>query len=190
MPVDKSLTWDALDELVDLSFNYLGASTVILLTIPIFNNVVNMSELVVANRRIWEYAREFEVNMTKTKSNTTMFTSNEEYSSTSARSPLPKRRILVMDLYAYSVSLFLQNSIEIGVMQSERGEELKSKLLQSANASDFLNLTMTLNEALNQSIPLMGPKGRNPVTSSGRIIQSKIGHTCGDINCTTKSMIT
>jgi hypothetical protein len=191
LPVDKSLTWNALDELVDLSFNYLGASTVILLTIPIFNNVVNMSELVVANRRIWEYAREFEVNMTKTNSNTTIFTSDEEDSSTSARSPLPKRRILVMDLYAYSVSLFLQNSIEIGVMQSERGEELKSKLLQSANASDFLNLTMTLNEALNQSIPLMGgPRGRLIVTKYGRIIQNKIGHTCGDINCTTKSMIT
>ena len=175
LPVDKSLTWNALDELVDLSFNYLGASTVILLTIPIFNNVVNMSELVVANRRIWEYAREFEVNMTKTNSNTTIFTSDEEDSSTSARSPLPKRRILVMDLYAYSVSLFLQNSIEIGLMQRERGEELKSNLLQSVNASDFLNLTMTLNEALNQTTPLMGgPRGRKIIEKHGIIIQKKI----------------
>ena len=167
LPVDKSLTWDALDELVDLSFNYLGA-------IPIINNIVNISELVVANRRIWEYAREFEVNMTKTNSNTTIFTSDED-SSTSARSALPRRRILVMDLYAYSVSLFLQNSIEIGLMQRERGEELKSNLLQSVNASDFLNLTMTLNEALNQTTPLMGgPRGRKIIEKYGIIIQKKI----------------
>jgi len=129
---------------------------------------------VVANRRIWEYAREFEVNMTKTNSNTTIFTSDED-SSTSARSALPRRRILVMDLYAYSVSLFLQNSIEIGLMQRERGEELKSNLLQSVNASDFLNLTMTLNEALNQTTPLMGgPRGRKIIEKHGIIIQKKI----------------
>mmetsp|Transcript_5642 Transcript_5642/g.9925 ORF Transcript_5642/g.9925 Transcript_5642/m.9925 type:complete len:163 (+) Transcript_5642:93-581(+) len=84
-----------------------------------------------------------------------------------------------MDLYSYSVDLFVQNSIEIGIITKNKGEELQSKLSNSVNPHEFLNLTMGLSEAFNHTMPIRGQ----------RQIERKIGHTCGDVNCNTKSMI-
>uniref|UniRef100_A0A7S2UQD4 Uncharacterized protein n=2 Tax=Attheya septentrionalis TaxID=420275 RepID=A0A7S2UQD4_9STRA len=170
MYFDQSITNDVLDEVVGVSFNYLGASTIILQTIPINNNARSLDELVIVNRRIWDYARAFELNATKR---------NENSTGTTTIPATHRRRILVMDLYSYSVDLFVQNSIEIGIITKNKGEELQSKLSNSVNPHEFLNLTMGLSEAFNHTMPIRGQ----------RQIERKIGHTCGDVNCNTKSMI-
>ena len=116
---------------------------------------------------------------TMANARTTNETDNHQ-SGLQAAAPPSRRRVLVMDLYAYSISLFLQNSMEMGLIQKKAGEELQQKLGQSADFHTYLNSTMALAEALKRTIPLR---------VKGKVLQKKIGHVCGDINCTTQSMI-
>lgn len=47
----KTNSWDAIDETVRITFDNIGATTVILQTFPIFNNVINMEELRIVNKK-------------------------------------------------------------------------------------------------------------------------------------------
>ena len=57
---EEALSLEKLHEAVELSFDYLGASTVILQTIPIQNNIRDINELVAVNTRIWKYASKYD----------------------------------------------------------------------------------------------------------------------------------
>ena len=154
MRVDKALSWEAIHEAVELSFDRFGASTIILQTLPIQNNVNDINELVVANRRIWKYAMEFQTNLT-TKSaleSTSKTNKNEK----TAQALQHRRKILVMDLYSLSVASYLQNSIEIGIVGNDTGKDLKSKLFplkSTENPFHFLNLTLALSDSMKKKIP-------------------------------------
>ena len=80
---------NSLEDLVDTTFKETGASTLILQTIGISNNVHDLTELVVANRRIWEYATNFEVKMLQNSSTITAPIIN---------GPESKRQIFIMDI--------------------------------------------------------------------------------------------
>jgi len=206
LPFDKALTWDALHEAVELSFNELGASTVILQTIPIQNNAKDLDVLVAVNRNIWKYAREFRAMATKAelqsdKNGTNPPTSTGEnstdvrYGHEKLAPKFLRRRILVMDLYSLSVASYLQNAIDIGIIGNVTGKELQSKLFFESidDPFHFLNLTMVLNASIqNYTIPhrkhfTHGKIAKNP---AGEIVYRKIGQSCGDANCTIQSSIT
>lgn len=151
-----------LNETAGLSFDYLGASTVILQTSPITNNIQDLGVLVATNQLIWDYAQQFEAHAKESMHNSTT----------------PKRQILVMDVFAYSVFLFLQNSIEIGLIPKKKGEELKARLNETADYNEFLNLSMALQDvgAFNQTIRVRGQTRH-------------VGQYCGDLKCHSQSMI-
>ena len=178
---DQSLSLKSLHESVELTFDYLGASTIIIQTIPIQNNANDMNALVNANKRIWRYAKEFRANMTAKAA------TKEEKSA-----PTYGRKILVMDLYSLSVITYLQNSMDIGIIASETGKALQSKLLSKPsidNPFHFLNLSLALKDSLqNFAIPLPRAKSRG-VPRHGNILYRKIGLSCGDKNCTILSDI-
>ena len=162
----KSFSRDALHEAVELSFDYLEASTNIVQTIPIQNNVRDLDNLVAMNRIIWEYVREFEA---------------------TAASNISRRKILVMDIYSLSVASYLQNSMKIGIIQNDTAKELQSKLFSRSidDPFHFLNLTMALNDSIkNSTVPI------RKFFNSGRIIKDVVGLSCGEINCTIQSGIT
>lgn len=145
--------------MVELSFNYLGAKTVILQTIPISNNIDTLNELIVANRLIWKFSKEFE--------------------------QTPTRRLLVMDIGALSIFMFLANSMDIGIIEKNEGEELQSKLMNAKDSNEFLNISSLLHDAFNYTIPFYRPNGS---IMPGFV--RKIGHACGDIECKQKSALT
>ena len=138
--------------MIDLSFHYFGANTVILQTVPIFKQMGSIHDAVVLNEKIWKYAEAFNRNATK---------------------PAGKK-VIVMDVFSYSVFMFLHNSMAIGLYPIDQGMELKSQLEQAADFGTFLNKTTALDDTL-----------RTVVKGKG-----KIGLVCGDKNCETKSRIT
>ena len=174
VPFGKSFSRDALHEAVELSFDYLGASTIIVQTIPIQNNVEDLDNLVAMNRIIWEYVREFEA---------------------TAASNISRRKILVMDIYSLSVASYLQNSMKIGIIQNDTAKELQSKLFSRSidDPFHFLNLTMALNDSIKSStIPIRKNfnSGRIIKMQAGVTLYHKAGLSCGDKNCTIRSGIT
>ena len=195
MRVDKALSWEAIHEAVELSFDRLGASTIILQTIPIQNNVNDINELVVANRRIWKYAMEFQTNLT-TKSALESTSKTNKNKKTAQEALQHRRKILVMDLYSLSVASYLQNSIEIGIVGNDTaGKDLKSKLFplkSTDNPFHFLNQTLALSDKMKMKIPHRKEFNKGPITKlpGGEVLYMKIGHLCGDANCTVKSSIT
>ena len=166
----------SLEDLVDTTFVEIGASTLILQTIGINNNVNALSEVVIANRRIWEYAIEFEG---KIVANSTIASSIGDGSA--AATPPPKRQIFVMDIFAYSITLFLHQSMEIGLISRDFGNELSKKMGNAADYDEYLNLTMSLSEAYNHTSPFRTGQG---------ILHRKDGHFCADKNCKTASIVT
>ena len=170
------MNYQSLEDLVDTTFVEIGASTLILQTIGINNNVNALSEVVIANRRIWEYAIEFEG---KIVANSTIASSIGDGSAT-ATPPL-KRQIFVMDIFAYSITLFLYQSMEIGLISRDFGNELSKKMGNAADYDEYLNLTMSLSEAYNHTSPFRTGKG---------IHHRKDGHFCADKNCKTASIVT
>ena len=133
---------NSLEDLVDTTFKETGASTLILQTIGISNNVHDLTELVVANRRIWEYATNFEVKMLQNSSTFTAPIIN---------GPESKRQIFIMDIYAYSIRLFLHQSMELELITKDFGNELNNKMEDTSNYDELSNLTQSLSEAFNHS---------------------------------------
>lgn len=187
---DSVITRDALEEIVDLSFNHLGANTVIIQTLAINNNARTLTELANVNRMIWDFTNDFESNRTKT-SPIRAIPGDASYSFMQARSTV-KRRVLVMDLYSYSIALYLRNSIEIGLIDRQIGEMLQVELLAIDSPYQLLNLTeTTLAESFNRTMPLLKHWSWGRRNKCGHVfINKKVGHACGDINCTTQSSIT
>jgi len=164
----EMFTMSYIDEIVSISFEELGVNTIILQTITINNNIENMAEYVTLNEKIWTYAREFQ---RKNKS---------------AAKDGTKRKVFVMDMFAFSVSLFTQNSMAIGLISNKIGKEFQKKLNESPDFGDFLNLTLEspLKEAWTHFIPAK-------TDNTERIYKLRIGHTCGDdTKCAKKSIIT
>ena len=124
-PLDQSITHGSIDDTVQFTFKSFGVNTIILQTIPINNNIMNAEELVKTNQQIWNYVRTFR---------------QQEFSSwmeskvnaTSDADVPPMRKILVMELGAFSISLNLHAAIHIGAVNEYDG-------LASA-AADLLNI--------------------------------------------------
>jgi len=152
--------------MVNLSFDYLGANTVVLQTIQIMNNVENITELIEVNSVIWKYARDFQTKEAQRKSKDGR-----------------KRRVVVMDLYAYTVSLVLQNSMAIGLVSNDRGATLQRQLQESNDFDTYLNLTMSLDDIYQHRTQIY-------FKIKGRGMFKKQSHICADANCDKKSRIT
>mmetsp|Transcript_3185 Transcript_3185/g.4904 ORF Transcript_3185/g.4904 Transcript_3185/m.4904 type:complete len:542 (-) Transcript_3185:80-1705(-) len=163
----KGISWSAIDEMVNLSFDYLGANTVVLQTIQIMNNVENITELIEVNSVIWKYARDFQAKEAQRKSKDGR-----------------KRRVVVMDLYAYTVSLVLQNSMAIGLVSNDRGATLQRQLQESNDFDTYLNLTMSLDDIYQRKTQI------HFKTAGGIEMFKKQSHICADANCDKKSRIT
>jgi len=153
--------------MVNLSFDYLGANTVVLQTIQIMNNVDNLAQLLEVNSVIWKYARDFQTKEAQRKSKDGR-----------------KRRVVVMDLYAYTVSLVLQNSMAIGLVSNDRGATLQRQLQESNDFDTYLNLTMSLDDIYQRKTQI------HFKTAGGIEMFKKQSHICADANCDKKSRIT
>jgi|AntRauTorckE5430_2_1112549.scaffolds.fasta_scaffold02551_2 hypothetical protein len=116
--------------MVNIAFDTFGATTVVLQTIQIMNNVKSLDQLFKVNDLIWKYARDFKAKQTET-------------GSLGGRA---KRKVLVMDTYAYTFSMYLQNSMAIGLIPSDIGNILQQQLIDSTEYETYLNLTMSLSE--------------------------------------------
>jgi len=164
---EKDISWSAIDEMVNLSFDYLGANTVVLQTIQIINNVKNITQLLEVNNVIWKYARDFQTNSTQLKS-----------------SDGRKRRVIVMDMYAYTVSLILQNAMAIGLVSNDRGASLQLQLRESNDFDTYLNLTMSLDDIYQHKTNIIFK-----IIADNKMFK-KQSHICADANCDKKSRIT
>ena len=102
--------------------SYLGANTVVLQTIQIMNNVESIAQVIELNSFIWKYARDFQAKEAQRKSKVGR-----------------KRRVLVMEMYAYTVSLILQNSMAIGLLSNDKGTTLQQQLRESTDFDTYLN---------------------------------------------------
>jgi len=151
--------------MVNTAFDYLGASTVILQTIQFMNNVENIAQLIEVNNVIWKYARDFQAKEAQRKSKDGR-----------------KRRVVVMDMYAYTISLVLQNSMAIGVTPNDSGVALQRQLRESTDFDIYLNVTMSLEYLFENATVTM--------TKKGKVFSKKKGHVCADANCDKKSRIT
>jgi len=166
-PFHKTISWSVIDEMVNtVSFDYLGANTVVLQTIQIMNNVENITQLIEVNTVIWKYARDFQAKEAQRKSK-------------DGRT----RRVIVMDMFAYTVSLFLQNSMAIGLIPNDTGATLQRQLRESTDFDTYLNLTMSLDDVLQIPAPNV------TVTKTQNEIISKRGQVCANANCDKKSLI-
>ena len=110
--------------------------------------------------------------------NSTFGSSIGDGSATAA--PSTKRQIFIMDIFAYSITLFLYQSMEIGLISTDFGIELSNKMENAADYDEFLNLTLSLSEAYNHTTTF-GPKKKN--------LHRKDGHFCADKNCNTASIV-
>ena len=121
--------------MVNIAFDTFGATTVVLQTIQIMNNVKVLDQLFKVNDLIWKYARDFQAKQTET-------------GSPRGRA---KRKVLVMDTYAYTFSMYLQNSMAIGLIPSDIGNSLQQQLIDSTEYETYLNLTMSLSDIFNST---------------------------------------
>lgn len=145
---------------IQFGFSFTKVKTIIVQTIPVMNNLGSLSEAKEMNAYIIKYARDFNLNQTEAGY-------NDAY-----------RRILVLDLYAYTVHLFLQNSLDIGKFPREEGKNLQRKLFNCESYDDFLVEAMAMENLMNDT--------KNCYLGGCR----RKGFVCADSNCKTKSAIT
>ena len=158
-----------LNETIRVSFDLFDAETVVLQTIPIMNNLNKLSDVQVLNKYIWQLAEEFN----KLNEKKTFFFHD---------GTTKKKRILVMDLYAFNVHLFLQNSIQVGLLSTEFGARIEKNLSMAVNYEQFIDMSLALDNFMdNTTNKCFDPKKR---------LCQKVGHVCLDLNCTVLSAIT
>jgi hypothetical protein len=110
-PVTSHITYESIHELVQLSGKYFGAKTVILQTIPVNNNVIDMvAELDVVNNAILNYT------------NTYDFDDNE----------MLVQKVLVMDLAKLSYELFAHNAAAMDMIALNTTEEINQSLADNS----------------------------------------------------------
>ena len=98
-------TLEAIEESVQLTINQFGVKIIILQTIPIINNIRNIQELIIANQRIWKFAKRFRQQQENQKED-------------------ERVTLLIMEVGALSTSLTLFNSIAMGTVSKENASDL------------------------------------------------------------------
>lgn len=160
---------DNLNETIRLSFDVFDAETVVLQTIPVMNNLKNIPDVKELNTYIWELAKDFN----KANENTTAYFQD-------GRKKI--KRILVMDMYAFSIHLFLQNSMQVGLISVEDGNEIQERLNTATSYNDFIEESQVLDFIMKNTTAECFDKRKT--------ICKKVGHVCLDSNCTIASAIT
>ncbi len=108
-PAQEHITYESIHEAVQLSKRYFGAKTVILQTVPVNNNVIDMvGELEVINNRILNYSTEFQKNSSRFQA---MGTINQQVEA-----------VLVLDLGQLSVELFAHNAAKLHLIDIKEDE--------------------------------------------------------------------
>lgn len=158
-----------LNETIRVSFDLFDAETVVLQTIPIMNNLNKLSDVQALNKYIWQLAQEFNK-------------LNEKKTSFFHDGTTKRKRILVMDLYAFNIHLFLQNSMQVGLISTDFGATIEKNLSIASNYEEFIDRSMALDFLMtNTTKKCFDPKKR---------LCQKVGHACLDLNCTKSSAIT
>ena len=152
--------------MVNTAFDYFGATTVVLQTIQIMNNVKTLDQLFKVNNLIWKYARDFQAKQAETESTSRTRT---------------KRKVLVMDTFAYTFSMYLQNSMAIGIVPDDTGTRLQQQLRESTEYDTYLNLTMSMKDVFNSTVTKV-------VTKKGIPLTGKHGLLFADLNLSIKSL--
>jgi len=108
-PAINHFTYEAIDEAVQLSYKLFGAKTVILHTVPIQNNVIDMvTELDAINSVIYNYTNSYRHRNGENNDNDT--TNNNQQ----------VQNVLIMDLAALSFELFTHNAEYLRLINMER----------------------------------------------------------------------
>jgi hypothetical protein len=158
-----------LNETIRVSFDLLDAETVVLQTIPIMNNLHKLSDVQKLNKFIWNLAEEF--NQVNQMEPAYFHDGNKK-----------KKQILVMDMYAFNVYLFLENLIHIGLISREYGDVIKQNLSMASNHEEFIDISLALDHLMNNTT--------NKCFDRRKRLCQKVGHVCFDSNCTIPSAIT
>jgi hypothetical protein len=98
-------TLEAIEESVQLTMDQFGVKIIILQTIPIISNIRNVQELIIANQRIWKFAKRFRQQQENQKED-------------------ERVTLLIMEVGALSTSLTLFNSIAMGTVSKENASDL------------------------------------------------------------------
>jgi DNA replication protein DnaD len=149
--LDQIITHEQIDNTIQFTFKSFGVNTIILQTIPINNNIQFAEELLKTNQQIWNYVRTFR----QQEFNSWMESKMNAESDAGVR---PMRKILVMELGAFSISLNLHAAIQIGaVNESDSLASAAEDLLKihsispskfNYGDSNFFNNTMVVFDKL------------------------------------------
>mmetsp|Transcript_18837 Transcript_18837/g.28227 ORF Transcript_18837/g.28227 Transcript_18837/m.28227 type:complete len:494 (+) Transcript_18837:93-1574(+) len=152
-PTIKWFTFDMIDEAVQLSRKQFGAKIVVLQTIPVQNNVVDMvSELQPINDAIINYSDSYETNRIKEVNDNSGEELNEMVET-----------VLLLDVARLSYELFTQNAASLGLITND------TVAIQEALLDNSIN--QILNPLLTQRTKCCNPK-----------YPQIVGFTCSDIS--------
>ena len=160
---------DNLNEMIRLTFDAFDAETVVLQTVPVMNNLKNIPDVKELNTYIWEFAKDFNK-------------ANENIASYFQDGRKKIKRIMVLDMYAFSIHLFLQNSIQVGFLSLEDGNEIQQKLNAATSYNEFIEESQVLDFIMKNTTAECFDRRET--------ICKKVGHVCLDSNCTIPSAIT
>lgn len=146
------MTWNGIHDLVNLTFDFLGAETIILQTVQLMNNVASLNQTRDANTQIWQYAKEFNKNQTLLEMQQQQ--QNTTHGNETIIVPGKRKRIIVMDMYAYTMHMFLQSSMAIGLMDETRGNTIQQLMDESKDQYQFINSTTLMEDLMNYTIPV------------------------------------
>lgn len=157
--LDK-FTLEAIEESVQLTRDQFGVKIIILQTIPIINNIRNVQELIIANQRIWKFAKRFR--------------QQQEYQEEEERVTL-----LIMEVGALSTSLTLFNSIAMGTVSKENSSDLIQ--MHSEASTPYGSFQFDNEEFVNATMKAM----EDPLRKRMKIqlwsnISKILSHSCGE----------
>jgi len=157
--LDK-FTLEAIAESVQLTVDQFGVKIVILQTIPIVNNIRNVQELIIANQRIWKFAKNFR--------------KQQEYQEEEEQVTL-----LIMEVGALSTSLTLFNSIAMGTVSKENASDLLQ--MHSEASTPDGSFQFGNEEFVNATMKAM----KDPLRKRMRVhlwsnISKIVSHACGE----------
>jgi len=111
-PSNVSVTYESLHEAIELSRRHFGAKIIVLQTVPIGNNVIDIpTEMDAINNVIFNYSDTFDYN---TNNNYDYDGTSQNGNNGAALRPL--EAVLVMDIASLSVELFKHNAASLGLI--------------------------------------------------------------------------
>ena len=163
------------ERFTSLAFDESGVETIILETVPIVKQgITNISQIIATNENVWTFAREFNDRNSRDKTNL-----ESTMDETPSNDVMSNKKVLVMDVFSYSVSMFLENAMNNEMIPLSIGTNIKNNLEQADDFQAYLNYAKEIDDALKEN--------NGGVLDSSTI---KNAFMCSEKACKTKSRLT